>query len=147
MSTRNDGEIDAARWSALRNAADRQRDRAYCPYSGYRVGAAVLTGSGSIFAGANVENASWGLTICAERAALVTAWMAGESQFRAMAVVTEDGIAPCGACRQFLAEFGQDLLIGIFGNRAGDSPVIRRLDELLPLAFDGRSLRKNVSPR
>lgn len=81
------------------------RAHAYAPYSAYPVGAAVVAGSGRVFTGANVENASFGLTVCAERAAVLAAVSAGERTIEALAVVTEDGAAPCGACRQVLLEF------------------------------------------
>lgn len=85
------------------------RRMAHAPYSEFLVGAAVLTGSGRIFAACNVENASYGLTICAERFAVGQAVAAGERDLQAVAVVTEGGHAPCGACRQVLAEFADDI--------------------------------------
>jgi cytidine deaminase len=110
------------------------RERAYAPYSGYRVGAAVLTGSGRIHAAPNIENASYGLTVCAERAALIKAVSEGETDFRVLAVVTEDGGSPCGACRQFLAEFGADVRI-LIADTGGDVRETT-LGALLPDAFD-----------
>lgn len=114
--------------------ATRARERAYAPYSGYRVGAAVLTGSGRTFAAANIENASYGLTVCAERAAVIKAISEGETDLRILAVVTEDGATPCGACRQFLAEFGTGIRILI----ADSAGTVREttLAALLPEAFD-----------
>lgn len=114
--------------------ATRARERAYAPYSGYRVGAAVLTGSGRTFAAANIENASYGLTVCAERAAVIKAISEGETDLRVLAVVTEDGATPCGACRQFLAEFGTGIRILI----ADSAGTVREttLAALLPEAFD-----------
>ncbi len=111
------------------------RDRAYAPYSNFLVGAAVLTNSGRIFGGCNVENASYGLTLCAERVALVSAVAAGESEFGAMAVATSGGASPCGACRQFAAEFRGDLPVLIVD---ADRPGLVRetnLAELLPEQF------------
>lgn len=111
--------------------------RAYCPYSGFHVGAAILAG-GRVFLGANVENASYGLTTCAERVAAFAAVMAGERNFEAIAVACVDAskggdaasLMPCGACRQVLAEFAApDTPVSV--DRAG----VFRLDELLPRAF------------
>jgi cytidine deaminase len=83
------------------------RERAYAPYSGFKVGAAVLTADGSVFTGCNVENASYGLTVCAERVAVMTAIAAGAKDIVKIAVVTSNSppLAPCGACRQVLVEF------------------------------------------
>ena len=110
---------------------------AYCPYSKFRVGAAVLAG-GRVYTGANVENASYGLTICAERTAAFAAVVAGAGRITAVAVACVDApegsppslLMPCGACRQVLAEFA-DASTPVVVDRAG----VYRLDELLPLAF------------
>ncbi len=108
--------------------------RAYAPYSGFRVGAAVFAG-GEIFQGVNVENAAYGSTICAERAAALAAVTAGHTEFDAVAVVgdSEAPCVPCGACRQFLAEFNPAMRV-IMGGRT-DAVDALRLDELLPEAF------------
>lgn len=98
---------------ALLEAARGAAERAYAPYSGYRVGAALLTGSGSVVTACNVENVSYGLTMCAERAAVARAVADGERGFRAIAIVTDgsDAITPCGACRQVLAEFAPNMTV------------------------------------
>jgi cytidine deaminase len=91
---------------ALVKSALQVREQAYAPYSGFPVGAALLSTSGRVFTGCNVENASYPLTICAERAALYGAVSDGEREFEAIAVVSATGATPCGACRQVLSEFG-----------------------------------------
>ena len=108
------------------------REMAYAPYSGYRVGAALLAASGQVYTGCNIENASFGATICAERVAAVKAVSHGEQCFTSLAVVADGPSlpAPCGICRQFLSEFGQDLQI-ILANRQGQLEQVR-LQELLP---------------
>ena len=111
------------------------RDRAYAPYSQFRVGAAVLTNSGRIFGGCNVENASYGLTLCAERVALVSAVANGETAFVAIAVATSGGASPCGACRQFAAEFRGDLPVLIVDADHPDQVREANLAELLPEQF------------
>lgn len=91
----------------LERAACESQERAYAPYSDFRVGAAVLAESGQIYTGVNVENASYGLTTCAERVAIFKAVAAGERTIRAVAVCTDSGVAPCGACRQVMREFAK----------------------------------------
>jgi cytidine deaminase len=117
----------------LVDAATKAREAAYVPYSHFAVGAAVRGASGEIYTGCNVENASFGLTICAERNALAHAVAQGARSFPAIAVVTENGVTPCGACRQVLAEFNRDMTV-IVVNTAGERQVYR-LSELLPAAF------------
>ena len=90
----------------LIQAAIAVRERAYAPYSNFRVGSALVTPDGQLFVGCNVENASYGLAICAERAAICAAVAAGHQQFAAVAVASSGGVSPCGACRQVLMEFG-----------------------------------------
>lgn len=121
------------------------RENAYAPYSRYRVGAAIATKSGRIFEGCNVENASFGATICAERGAIMQMIAAGERDPIACAVVTggEEGAPPCGVCRQVLTEFARDMpvvLVGV-GSRDGEIGRVVQLADLLPLAFDGAALR------
>lgn len=123
-------------WDELVAAAIAVRQQAHAPYSRYRVGAALRCASGRIFVGANVENASFGLTQCAERSAVTAAVSAGEREFTALVIATADGGWPCGACRQVLAEFCAALPIVIV---AADDPALPRLDcnlrELLPGRF------------
>ena len=125
----------------LEQAARRAAGTAYAPYSRFRVGAAVLTGSGKIFAGCNVENASYGLCNCAERTALFTAVAAGERKIRAVAVFTPTPTPkmPCGACRQVIHEFGpKAVVISICkGRMRTEHP----LDHLLPAAFGPKDLK------
>ncbi len=126
---------------ALVAAAQAARQNSYAPYSGYRVGAAVLGESGKMYTGVNVENASYGLTVCAERVAIWKAVSEGERRIVAVAVSTEDGGTPCGACRQVMAEFGSpDMPVLVC-----DAESLRRrftLSELLPAAFTGENLPK-----
>ena len=123
----------------LVEAAVEVRRHAYAPYSSYAVGAALLTAGGSVFTGVNVENASFGLSICAERHAVGSAVASGEREFRAMAIVTASSppASPCGACRQVLAEFGDFPIV--LANTAGDL-WLTSVSELLPSAFGPKSL-------
>jgi len=110
------------------------RERAYAPYSKYRVGAAIRTKRGKVTAGANVENASYGLTLCAERNAVFQAVLAGDRGFETLAVVTEDAPRPCGACLQVLAEFcGQELRV-VLASTTGAREIMT-LGDLLPRPF------------
>ena len=120
----------------LLERARQAREQAYAPYSGFRVGAAVLTASGEIFAGANIENASFGATVCAERVAIWSAVAAGQRQITALAVVadTPAPVAPCGLCRQVLQEFAEPECPIIMANLQGEYRLVT-LAELLPLAF------------
>ena len=118
----------------LVQAAIDVRQWAYAPYSEYKVGAALLADSGEIYDGVNVENAAFPTGTCAERAAIFTAVSQGERQFSAIAVVSSNGGAPCGACRQVLAEFGLDTIVFV----ADDHGRIQQettVKELLPGAF------------
>lgn len=110
------------------------RDEAYAPYSGFRVGAALLVEGGGMFCGANVENASYGLAICAERSAATAAVSRGSRGFKAIAIVGADGVgtAPCGTCRQFLSEFNPQLPV-VYAT--GEGYTVTAVDRLLPDAF------------
>ena len=121
--------------TALISAACEARQHAFVPYSQYRVGAAVRTAQGHIFRGCNVENKSYSLTICAERAAVFNAIQAGEQDFEALAIATEDGAAPCGACRQVLAEFAPELSILLVTAQSPPTFTETSLKLLLPDRF------------
>jgi len=127
--------------SELIAAARLARRHAHARYSGFRVGAALETADGTIVAGCNIENASYGLTICAERVAMFKALSEGHRTFRRVAVVTDTTTPtpPCGACRQILWEFGGDLEVVIANLRRELGRY--RLKDLLPLPFDGRRLK------
>ncbi len=122
----------------LVEAAARVRGSAYVPYSHFAVGAALRGADGRIYTGCNVENASFGLTICAERNALAHAISEDERQFSAIAVVTGNGVTPCGACRQVLSEFNPRMTV-IVVDEAGKRRIYR-LDQLLPAAFGPEQL-------
>jgi cytidine deaminase len=130
--------VDSPLLDQLVQEAKAVRERAYSPYSRYQVGAAIATKSGSIYVGCNVENASFGATICAERGAIMQMVAHGERDPIACAVVTGDeGASPCGICRQVLAEFATDMpivLVGL-GSREGETGRVVQLADLLPLAF------------
>lgn len=115
------------------------RDWAYVPYSKYKVGAALLTTSGNIYDGCNVENAAYPTTMCAERVAVFKAVSQGERAFEAIAVVTANAGSPCGACRQVLAEFGLDTLV-IIADDTGKIVQQATVRELLPGAFTPKDL-------
>jgi cytidine deaminase len=120
----------------VRAALDAQH-RAFCPYSNFPVGAALRTTSGRIFQGVNVENASFGLTICAERVAASAAVATGEREFTQIAVASRTGVSPCGACRQFLAEINPNLPIVLIDSLQPDAIYETTLTELLPGRFEG----------
>lgn len=115
------------------------RERAYAPYSNYFVGAALLTADGNIIQGCNVENASYGMTCCAERSAIFSAVSQGEREFAAIVVATKDGGSPCGGCRQVLNEFNPEMRV-IMVNAAGQIVRATTLNRLLPDAFGPKNL-------
>lgn len=118
------------------------RDHAYAPYSKYSVGAALLAGSGNIYTGANVENASYPLTICAERAAIAAAVSKGERKFDAIVVATKNGGSPCGACRQVMAEFAPDMEVFII-REDGTIDLETTVADLIPHFFGPGDLPGN----
>ena len=123
----------------LIEAAVQARQWAYAPYSNYAVGAALLTLSGKIYDGVNVENAAYPTTMCAERVAVFKAVSEGERQFEAIAVVTSNGGSPCGSCRQVLAEFGLDTIV-LIATAEGRLVQEAVLGDLLPGAFTPQQL-------
>lgn len=124
----------------LEKAARQAAKASYSPYSKFRVGAAILTGSGKVYTGTNVENASYGLCNCAERTAIFSAVAAGERTVRAVAVYTPTRTAtsPCGACRQVINEFGPEALV--ISVCDGKGRIETTLDQLLPDAFGPKNL-------
>ena len=118
----------------LMDCAIKARANAYSPYSHFAVGAALLCEDGTLYEGCNIENASYGLTNCAERTAIFKAVSEGHTKFKALAVVadTEGPCAPCGACRQVMAEFKIPLII--MGNLMGNIKIVT-IEELLPFSF------------
>lgn len=129
------------RFADLLELARLAQTRARAPYSGFRVGAAVLAGSGALYPGCNLESASYGATICAERSAVVGAISAGETTITACVVVTStpEPSSPCGICRQLLAEFGPDVAI-YAASSTGPGVVAARLSALLPMSFGAANL-------
>ena len=127
--------VKKKQYQNLIGQAKKARGRAYAPYSKFKVGAAVLASSGRIYTGCNVENASYGLTLCAERAAIVRMVAEGEKDIRAVAVVTdrEKPASPCGACRQVIAEFSPNAEI-VMANLRGTA-LTENLSRLLPSRF------------
>ena len=123
-------------WKKLSASAEKARENAYAPYSHFKVGAALLCSDGSIIPGCNVENVSYGLTNCAERTALFTAVALGKRDFLAMAVYadTDKPIAPCGACRQVMAELAPKMQLMLLSSMG--APQFTTVSELLPQGFD-----------
>lgn len=128
---------------ALVRSANAVRKYAYAPYSGYAVGAALLTKNGRIFTGVNVENSAYPTTICAERTAVFKAVSEGEKDFEAIAVVTSNGGAPCGSCRQVMSEFGLDAIV-IIADETEHVHKVLTVRDLLPDSFGPEDLPKQV---
>ncbi len=124
---------------ALVQQAVQAQKHAYAPYSNYEVGAALRTKSGNFFRGANVENAVYSLTICAERAAIFSAVSAGEREIDALAVVTRDGGTPCGSCRQVMVEFNPQMVV-LIADAQGTIHRETTAAELLPNSFNAQNL-------
>jgi len=132
-------EMDIESKISLIKIANQSRKWAHVPYSRYPVGAAVLTESGKIYDGVNIENAAFPVTICAERVAIFKAVSNGEKDLKAIAVVTKNGGMPCGSCRQVMAEFSRDLLV-IVADEHEKIIAEKMLSDLLPGAFRSDSL-------
>lgn len=126
--------------SKLIEVAKQYQKHAYVPYSHYPVGAALLADDGQVYGGCNVENASYGGTICAERVAMSKAISEGATSFKEIAIIgAEDFTYPCGICRQFLVEFSPEAIVHLIG--ANDEIRSHRLREILPHAFTSEDLR------
>ena len=138
---RMDWPLTQAEEDALCEAAIAAREKAYAPYSDFHVGAALLTETGVTFPGCNIENASFGLCLCAERTSVGTAMVAGHNQFKCVAIATTTSppSPPCGMCRQVLAEFNPKLPIVLVNLKGERQRLV--LSEIFPGIFDGDFLR------
>jgi cytidine deaminase len=125
----------------LIDLANEARRRAHAPYSNYHVGAALRTRSGRVYTGCNVENAAYPHCMCAERVAIFKAVSEGEKEFEVIAVATANGGAPCGGCRQVMAEFGLDTIV-LIADGSGNLTKEMTVRELLPMAFTPEHLQK-----
>ncbi|CCE88861.1 Piso0_001650 [Millerozyma farinosa CBS 7064] len=134
-------ELTDEQFAGLKEKCLKARETSYSPYSKFRVGCALITTTGETFTGTNVENASYGAGICAERCAITKAVSDGFSKFLVLAICgdTEDTISPCGICRQFIREFAPKLPIFMF-NKDGSKFIKVYLQDLLPLSFGPESL-------
>lgn len=131
-------------YKKLADQAKKAKGMSYSPYSKFRVGAALLTQDGRVYKGANIENASYGLTICAERTAAFAAKLAGENDFSAIAIASDskDFIPPCGACRQVLLELcGKELDVII--TNGNDEQKVFKIKDLIPFSFGDEQLNKS----
>lgn len=127
----------------LLQACHKAKESAYCPYSNFRVGAALLTSEGKIYSGCNVENACYTLGVCAERTAIQKAISDGSRSFRAIAIasdLTSEFIPPCGACRQVMREFGADW--DVYLTKPNGTYIVQTVRQLLPLSFGPEDLQK-----
>jgi cytidine deaminase len=141
LSCKKEGENAVKKeYKKLIKEAKKARKKAYTPYSKFKVGAAVLSADGKIFTGCNIENASFGLAVCAERVAIFKAISEGSIKFKAIAVIgdTDKPCSPCGACRQVISEFGENIPL-IMANLKGDVKI-KKIKELLPEAFSKNDL-------
>lgn len=125
--------------SELRKAAQDVQKRAYSPYSKALVGSAVLTSNGKMFTGCNIENGSYGATVCAERVAIFSAVAQGEREIKAVYVYTDEGWPPCALCRQVMKEFASDDLVIIIGAAKGEDRTYT-LDQIYPLSFGPKDM-------
>jgi cytidine deaminase len=133
-----DASIASWKLDLLKSAKD-AKEKSYSPYSKYKVGSAIVTKEGKIYKGTNIENASYGLTICAERSCIFAAISSGEKNLKAIAIVTKDGGSPCACCRQVLNEFNPDIEV-IIANENFTKVKEYTLKELLPDAFGPKNL-------
>jgi cytidine deaminase len=138
---------DRLREEDLIQAALAVRQRAYAPYSKFQVGAALLSATGEIFLGCNVENVSYGLTQCAERAAITAAVALGQREFTLLAIASPGGVSPCGACRQVLAEFCADLPILLIDADQAQAIIRVNLAKLFPSRFSLANLPGSISEK
>ena len=129
---------------SLIDLANTARERAYVPYSHYAVGSALRTKTGKIYTGANIENAAYPQTMCAERVAIFKAVSEGEKDFEVITVVTDNGGSPCGGCRQVMAEFGLDTIV-LMADGEGNLVKETTVKELLPEAFTPEKLNTQVN--
>lgn len=132
-------------YKELAKAAQKAKLNAYAPFSNFRVGAALLAEDGTIFTGCNIENSSYGLTICAERVAIFNAVSSGASKFTALAIVSDDPgfTSPCGACRQVLLDLAGDIDFIMMDSK--ERFKILKLTSLLPFAFTGKNLIQSLN--
>ncbi|MFW6237767.1 MAG: cytidine deaminase [Halanaerobiales bacterium] len=136
--------VDDKTLQRMKEIARMVKEKAYVPYSHFSLGAALLTAGNNIYGGCNIENASYGLTICAERAAIFKAITAGERDFLALLLLSdmEEPVTPCGACRQVLAEFDPEGNMKIILCSQGEKEIQLSLEELFPLSFNKGDLHK-----